>query len=775
VVLKRSVVVEEMCREFQQDLSGCWLEKTSASGGLSQVSYEDLVRMEFEVSKKVNNIRLDPNHSHFILIDEASNTGVDRAFRATFEACISDRGREYPIYQLQNLRNQPPHISALQLIFKRSFSTVLGEYDDMFCLPHEVREDTCVGHDDAKSESMLDCISRDAETTRYNGSRVLKVEMAGARSALQALYMREQGWGVDDLTDMTKNNTKEPTSYWCEGVSTGGVCSALQAIWLHAGRGPQSEREEGRMAFAEAMKIKIVDERIEGLKKALADHIEALQGQVAGLKEEYENEADIEQKRAMTFSRKIIGERLYTLIQASDHKLIKENGILAGKITGMLLESIDLSELATLVDDRAALLEKIEICSGAPHTGTVYGPCGPLAIFGPIGGPEGYLSKEEKRSFLPAPERVLISDSAWMSDSKYAAFLCHDRGKDSQGRDNHARVVRIQKALLQRGVQAWVDDEEMKGDIDTSACKGIDESAMVCLFITKRFMEKVGGLNEAEFCRLEFNYAKVRKTASKMLCVVMEPQCLKQRDWTGPVMMHMGSRLYVDFSSDENFEDKVDDLLKKMRGTTGPVMQANKNIVKRLLKEKKKQLSSRLKLAGYLKTLEDQMADLHQECQTLTTKGSASFNFQRKSALSTAIEEEENLGDVQNKREGLLRKLQAAETAFTEIDSNIELGKVQLSSISDKLDINKDGSISKHEFSALLRDDDFAAQNSEIQADFDFYDRDGDGQISKEEIEEAETQLEGVQNLKGAGHDLRYVLFLNCVYAHARFSKFGAG
>jgi hypothetical protein len=197
--------------------------------------------------------------------------------------------------------------------------------------------------------------------------------------------------------------------------------------------------------------------------------------------------------------------------------------------------------------------------------------------------------------------------------------------------------------------------------------------------------------------------------------------------------------------------------------------------VKRLLKEKKKQLSSRLKLAGYLKTLEDQMADLHQECQTLTTKWSASFNFQRKSALSTAIEEEENLGDVQNKREGLLRKLQAAETAFTEIDSNIELGKVQLSSISDKLDINKDGSISKHEFSALLRDDDFAAQNSEIQADFDFYDRDGDGQISKEEIEEAETQLEGVQNLKGAGHDLRYVLFLNCVYAHARFSKFGAG
>ncbi len=145
---------------------------------------------------------------------------------------------------------------------------------------------------------------------------------------------------------------------------------------------------------------------------------------------------------------------------------------------------------------------------------------------------------------------------------KYAAFLCHDRGKDSQGRDNHERVVRIQTSLLRRGVQAYIDDEEMKGDIDTSSCIGIDHSAMVCLFITKGFMDKVGGLNEEELCRLEFNYAKVKK--SKMLCVVMEPQCLEQLDWIGPVVMHMGRPRYIDFSNDENFDDKVYQLLKMM-------------------------------------------------------------------------------------------------------------------------------------------------------------------------------------------------------------------
>ena len=163
------------------------------------------------------------------------------------------------------------------------------------------------------------------------------------------------------------------------------------------------------------------------------------------------------------------------LIQALDHKLIKENAtLLAGKVTGMLLESMDLFPLAALVENPAALQKKVEelvpelelrIRSGAPCT--VYGPCGPLAIFGSMGGPKGFLSQEEKNI-------KTRSGPGKLPDSKYAAFLCHDRGTDSQGRENHTRVMRIQEALARRGVQAWVDEEEMKGDIDSAGVAGVD-------------------------------------------------------------------------------------------------------------------------------------------------------------------------------------------------------------------------------------------------------------------------------------------------------------
>ena len=52
-------------------------------------------------------------------------------------------------------------------------------------------------------------------------------------------------------------------------------------------------------------------------------------------------------------AKQILGERLYALIQV-------EQGALAGKITGMLLEGLDNSELVALIDDNAALQAKIQ-------------------------------------------------------------------------------------------------------------------------------------------------------------------------------------------------------------------------------------------------------------------------------------------------------------------------------------------------------------------------------------------------------------------------------
>ena len=48
-------------------------------------------------------------------------------------------------------------------------------------------------------------------------------------------------------------------------------------------------------------------------------------------------------------------------------------------------------------------------------------------------------------------------------DLHYDAFLSHDWGVDSEGRNNHARVSKINKALRDAGVRTWFDEEQMHG------------------------------------------------------------------------------------------------------------------------------------------------------------------------------------------------------------------------------------------------------------------------------------------------------------------------
>jgi len=157
---------------------------------------------------------------------------------------------------------------------------------------------------------------------------------------------------------------------------------------------------------------------------------------------------------------------------------------------------------------------------------------------------------------------------------EFDVFLCHARGKDSRGRDNHARVVSIGNALKKRGQKVWVDDSNIMDAIDKAACDGIDKSKVVLLFITTALLNKVAGSAMGDYVMLEFNYAKKRKTAEYMLCVVMEPECLDTSAWTGPVGMHLADHLYCDFTDDTNFESRLDDLMRRIQDKARPKLSA---------------------------------------------------------------------------------------------------------------------------------------------------------------------------------------------------------
>jgi hypothetical protein len=66
-------------------------------------------------------------------------------------------------------------------------------------------------------------------------------------------------------------------------------------------------------------------------------------------------------------------------------------------------------------------------------------------------------------------------------------------------------------------------------------CNGIDSTSCSIVFITKNYVEKVGGENANDNCQLEFNYALRQKSAKYMIPVVMETRMKDPNTWRGAV------------------------------------------------------------------------------------------------------------------------------------------------------------------------------------------------------------------------------------------------
>lgn len=88
---------------------------------------------------------------------------------------------------------------------------------------------------------------------------------------------------------------------------------------------------------------------------------------------------------------------------------------------------------------------------------------------------------------------------------KTDAFLTHDWGKDEFGRDNHTRVSAINDGLKAMGIVAWFDSDRMEGNIVEQMCDGVENTNVIVVFNTQRYMGKVGSDNHngSNFIMLE--------------------------------------------------------------------------------------------------------------------------------------------------------------------------------------------------------------------------------------------------------------------------------
>jgi hypothetical protein len=164
-------------------------------------------------------------------------------------------------------------------------------------------------------------------------------------------------------------------------------------------------------------------------------------------------------------------------------------------------------------------------------------------------------------------ERYRETNSNLISKEKVAelklktdVFLTHDWGIDELGQANHERVAAINKELKSLGFVTWFDSS------------GINNSSVIIVFVTQRYMNKVNGSDANDNCRKEFKYAAQKKSSTQMIPVVMEPRMKDIRGtWDGLMQMELGNILYVDFSNDNDFQSAIQQLKAEILSRTNPL------------------------------------------------------------------------------------------------------------------------------------------------------------------------------------------------------------
>lgn len=145
-------------------------------------------------------------------------------------------------------------------------------------------------------------------------------------------------------------------------------------------------------------------------------------------------------------------------------------------------------------------------------------------------------------------------------------FLSHAWRADCLGRDTHARVRTLNRALRRRGVDTWFDEDEMHGDIDAAMALGLEGSDVVVVLLTRAYADKVATAaldpRARDNCYKECSFACTNTKVC--LPVVFEPCMRDVSSWPSVVRLYFGSKLYVDGVGDDP-DALADAVLRMMR------------------------------------------------------------------------------------------------------------------------------------------------------------------------------------------------------------------
>ena len=141
-----------------------------------------------------------------------------------------------------------------------------------------------------------------------------------------------------------------------------------------------------------------------------------------------------------------------------------------------------------------------------------------------------------------------------MIPSQKQLFFSHTWQNDKLGRDNHKRVYDLAKKLEKCGWTIWIDEDDMKGNIDAAMADGIDNAEAIIVCLTENYCIKVNETakdpRRRDNCLKEWTYANVRNKL--MIPVIMEPCLSSITNWPpGVVSLYFGSTLYINGAKED--------------------------------------------------------------------------------------------------------------------------------------------------------------------------------------------------------------------------------
>ena len=146
-------------------------------------------------------------------------------------------------------------------------------------------------------------------------------------------------------------------------------------------------------------------------------------------------------------------------------------------------------------------------------------------------------------------------------------FLSHTWKYDNLNRNTHLRVKAIGNLLKKFGWTIWLDEDDMKGNIDACMVNGIKNCDCVIVCLTTKYIDKINLASNnttiRDNCFKEWTYAN---SINKPIIPVILEEGVDTSEGKGILDMYLGNMLYLDLSEDINHQSitKLNEMLLRL-------------------------------------------------------------------------------------------------------------------------------------------------------------------------------------------------------------------